>query len=406
MEEPTYSGRILTCSKTSDFRQSISLDSKVLGQGSYGVVRSGIRLSDEALVAIKQVVKRKLRSSTSLAAEVEFLKECEHNNIIKLLDVYESNTSVYLVTELCSGGEVYERIAKRGRLSETEANSLAAQMVRAVRHMHSRGVVHRDLKPENFLYSSKASVQIKLADFGFAKRFDGRLLTEKVGTSYYVAPEVLRGSYTSSCDLWSLGAIAYAMLVGYPPYEGENDSEIMAKIQAEEVSFEGKEWNIISASAIDYVSRLLDRNPLTRMTAAEAEAHPWLKRQDSSSEYVEECILASVRRLSWSISSTFIYRHGLDTYLELTGLNECTMDAEANLMLQYSSQAEHMSSAKLCKALGLTIPGQKSYNQQVLRLFESFEHLDTVHFLNLLQASTSRSPGELAIQLKRVLDEV
>jgi calcium-dependent protein kinase len=361
-----------------------------------------VRLEDESTVAVKQIVKRKLRNPASLIAEVEFLRECEHANIVKLLDVYENTASVYLVTELCTGGELYDRISRRGRLSDLEASSLSGQMLRAVKHMHSRGVCHRDLKPENFLYSSAASGQIKLADFGFAKRFDGRLMTEKVGTSYYVAPEVLEGSYTAYCDLWSLGVIAFAMLVGYPPFEGANDYEIMTKVTSQEVSYEGKEWSIVSASALDYVRRLLTRNPLTRMSAEEAELHPWVRRQEApSKDYLAACALASLRRLRHALAAAFIHRQGLDSYYELTGLTEASMAVEVNLMLQFTAQAERLTPAKLCKALSLTIPGLKTYNQQVLRLFDNLDAIDPPTFLQLQQIVSLATPDLVGAALYR-----
>ena len=152
-------------------------------------------------------------------------------------------------------------------------------------------ICHRDLKPENFLLSDNSiDAEIKLIDFGLSKRFGIREksgttrdnmkkidLKTVVGTPYYVAPEVLKQSYDKACDVWSLGIILYIFLSGYPPFEGENSSEIFRNVLQQEVSFKDEIWNSISDEAKNLIKGMLDKNPKTRITAHECLEHPWFK---------------------------------------------------------------------------------------------------------------------------------
>jgi serine/threonine protein kinase len=139
--------------------------------------------------------------------------------------------------ELAEGGELFEAIVASGRFSERRASVLIQKMLSAVKHLHEHKIVHRDLKPENFIFSDNTTdAEIKLIDFGLSKRFGKIDLKEKiklktvVGTTYYVAPEVLKGDYDNSCDIWSLGIILYIFLCGYPPFEGDNSKEIFRNV--------------------------------------------------------------------------------------------------------------------------------------------------------------------------------
>lgn len=383
-----------------------SLNPKVLGRGSYGVVRAGVRQTDDKVFAVKQVKKQRLKSPIWVADEVEMLTELNHDNIIKLHEVYESPSASYIVTELCIGGEVYQRISSRGRVPEKEAALLLKQMLSALSYLHSKGITHRDMKPENFLFTSSAQLQIKLIDFGYAKRFDGRLLTEKIGTAYYVAPEVLKGKYSASCDLWSVGAIAYAMLVGYPPYDGANDYDITNKnLREEEIKYNGKEWKLISATAIDFVKRLLCRNPFTRMTVQEAMLHPWVTGSDKPQpHYLAAKEQATLNRIRYVLDAAFITQNGLQAYLNEKGLTEETMPADVNLYMEYCSNSTIESCAKRCNQLALTLPGRRAYNQQVLRFFEAIEGLDSSYFNKLTQALERSTPDSVASALQKFLD--
>jgi len=154
--------------------------------------------------------------------------------------------------EYCKGGELFDRIVSAQRFSERHAADIMSQMLSAVKHLHEKGIVHRDLKPENFLMDDATeSAEVKLIDFGLSKRFSESAeinkMTTVVGTPYYVAPEVLKGSYDRSCDVWSLGVILFVFLCGYPPFEGDNNKEIFRNVMKQDLTFDPADWNRISS---------------------------------------------------------------------------------------------------------------------------------------------------------------
>jgi calcium-dependent protein kinase len=174
--------------------------------------------------------------------------------------------------EHCRGGELFDRIVAAQRFTERHAADIMSQMLSAVKHLHGNGIVHRDLKPENFLMNDQdEDSEVKLIDFGLSKRFSEREEVDRmhtvVGTPYYVAPEVLKGNYDKTCDIWSLGVILFVFLCGYPPFEGDNNKEIFRNVIKQPLTFDPADWNNISASAKDLVSKMLDKDPTQRISA-------------------------------------------------------------------------------------------------------------------------------------------
>jgi len=151
--------------------------------------------------------------------------------VIKLYEYFEDDTNVYLVTELCTGGELFDRIIKAEFFSEEVAAKVFKQILESLNYCHSNNIVHRDLKPENFLFvSPDDDADLKIIDFGLSKIMDGGRLQRmktRAGTPYYISPEVLAGNYDVSCDMWSAGCMLYILLCGYPPFYGDNNQEIL-----------------------------------------------------------------------------------------------------------------------------------------------------------------------------------
>lgn len=151
----------------------------------------------------------------------------DHPNVIKLYEYFEDETNVYLVTELCTGGELFDRIIKEEFFSEQVAAKVFKQILQALNYCHSMNIVHRDLKPENFLFvSNDPNADLKIIDFGLSKIMEGGKLHRmktRAGTPYYISPEVLAGNYDVSCDMWSAGCMMYILLCGYPPFYGDNN---------------------------------------------------------------------------------------------------------------------------------------------------------------------------------------
>ncbi len=170
--------------------------------------------------------------------------QIDHPNIIKLYEVYEDSRYVYLIMEECTGGElfdrIYERIVSKNLYTEKEAAAIFKQYMSAICHCHSQKICHRDLKPENLLFlNSSPDSPLKVIDFGLSKIYTdtNHRMSTKVGTAYYVSPEVLEGNYDEKCDIWSSGVILYILLTGEPPFNGPNDNEIYRKIMKKKFSF-------------------------------------------------------------------------------------------------------------------------------------------------------------------------
>lgn len=226
--------------------------------------------------------------------EINIMTQIDHPNIIKLYEVYEDNRYIYLIMEECSGGELFDRIIdrinKKKMFTEKEAAGIFRQMMNAVCYCHGQGICHRDLKPENLLFQSDSEDSpLKVIDFGLSKIFnkEDHNMTTKVGTAYYVSPEVLTGNYDEKCDIWSSGVILYIILTGDPPFNGSNDNEIYRKIQQKKYSFPSPQWDKISDDAKDLIKHML-ADPKDRYTAEQVLNHTWVKNLAPNSE---ECLL-------------------------------------------------------------------------------------------------------------------
>jgi calcium-dependent protein kinase len=210
--------------------------------------------------------------------EINILKEIDHPNIVKMYEFFEDEKRYYLVTEICKGGELFDEILQRGKFSERDGAVLMKQVLSCINYCHQNNIVHRDLKPENILLEqNKEFDAIKIIDFGTSLVYDpNKNLDEKLGTPYYIAPEVLNKNYNSKCDIWSCGVISYILLSGMPPFNGQSDQEIMKKVRAGSFSFDDKVWNNISDNCKDFITKLLTYKQEERPTAAEALQHPWI----------------------------------------------------------------------------------------------------------------------------------
>lgn len=241
-----------------------------LGTGKYGTVRLASKKSYEHKRFALKTISRTLIMSNSenplLENEFEILKQVDHPNIIKFYEMYIDENDYHLVTEYCGGGELFDHIIERGRFSESYASRIVKQILSAIKHLHDRNICHRDLKPENILFESKSKdAQVKLIDFGLSKYFNnyasrGRelnMMQTKIGTPYYMAPEVIKGSYDQTCDMWSLGVITYCLLSGYPPFNADTDLQLFKKISKCEYEFYMPEWGSVSQHAKDFISALL-----------------------------------------------------------------------------------------------------------------------------------------------------
>lgn len=254
------------------------VDAKVLGTGYNGSVFLATSRKTSHKFAVKGFHLHGVGADKmkQLEDEAEIFLGMDHPHVARLVDVYESETHLNLVMECMEGGELFERLAKRKRFSEQDAARALWQMLLAVNYIHSRGVVHRDLKLENFLYEREDSDHLKLIDFGFSHIWEpNKKMMLSCGTLAYVAPEVLKRSYTSQCDLWSLGVILFILLAGYMPFSGPEKTQRRA-IETGTYSWREDRWKNVSPEAIALVKGLLDKEPTSRLTAEQAMEHRWL----------------------------------------------------------------------------------------------------------------------------------
>lgn len=173
-----------------------------------------------------------------LSYEIDILKNLDHPNIMKLYEIFEDKQNIYLVSELCLGGELFDEIITRNFFNETDAVSIMQQLLSAICYCHQKKVAHRDLKPENVLLDTKKNDHIKVIDFGTSQVFESaEQMHQTYGTAYYIAPEVLKGDYNEKCDLWSIGVIMYILLSGSPPFNGDSDGEILKKVKDGKITF-------------------------------------------------------------------------------------------------------------------------------------------------------------------------
>ena len=257
---------------------------KEIGAGGYARCLLVKNKTTGQLYACKELQKNKLNNVASLKSEIQILIKLDHPNIIKLYEIYENDNYIYLVMELCTGGELFDRIIQKTeqgkQFTEKEVANIFQQMMSAINYCHSNKIVHRDLKPENLLLATQdENSPIKVIDFGMSRIFNNKqAMFDKVGTAYYISPEVLDGFYDEKCDIWSAGVILYILLCGYPPFNGNDDDEIFESIKKRKFVYPDAEWANISKEAKDLINKMLSE-PLTRLTAEQVLGHPWLVNQ-------------------------------------------------------------------------------------------------------------------------------
>jgi calcium-dependent protein kinase len=275
----------------------------VLGSGISGLVRLAVHKATGLKYAVKVLdlgLVDTVEGLKQLREEIFIMCQLDHPNIVRLEEVYESHSEIYLVQELCLGGELFDRLDEQPDYHYTEAECarLVKQMLSAVRYLHSKGIIHRDLKLENFLFSStEMTSELKMIDFGLSKHFRyGEVQHEAVGTPYTVAPEVIRGSYDERCDIWAIGVITFLLLSGDPPFGGCGGPEplmlVRSNILKGAFAFEPEDiWASTSALARSFIRDMLVTDPKFRPLARQAQKHQWLQEWASRNRKGNDNIL-------------------------------------------------------------------------------------------------------------------
>ncbi|XP_031405501.1 calcium-dependent protein kinase 29 [Punica granatum] len=282
---------------------SIYVLDKELGRGQFGVTYLCTERSTGRKYACKSISRRKLPTDKDIDDVRREILILEHlsgqPNIVEFKGAYEDRQNLHLVMELCSGGELFDRIIAKGVYSEREAAKICRQIVNVVHVCHFMGVMHRDLKPENFLLVSKAEDSpLKATDFGLSVFIEeGKVYRDIVGSAYYVAPEVLHRNYGKEIDVWSAGVILYILLCGSPPFWAENEKGIFDAILEGKLDLESAPWPTVSPSAKDLIRKMLTRDPRKRITAAQALGHPWMKEDGVASDRpISSAVLTRIKQ--------------------------------------------------------------------------------------------------------------
>nr|CAI5867411.1 unnamed protein product [Callosobruchus analis] len=326
---------------------------ETLGRGHFAVVKLARHVFTGEKVAVKVIDKSKLDevSKAHLFQEVRCMKLVQHPNVVRLYEVIDTATKLYLVLELGDGGDLYEYIMRHETgLPENKAREYFSQIVRAISYCHQLHVVHRDLKPENVVFFKKQGV-VKLTDFGFSNKFyPGQKLETSCGSLAYSAPEILLGdSYDApAVDVWSLGVILYMLVCGQPPFQEANDSETLTMIMDCKYNIPGH----VSQNCKKLISRMLLRNPEKRATLQEIASHPWVC--SANQDYQDTLPLVSREQLSEDdhtlivqkiVNGNIATKEEIQESLEKNEYNHITATyyllAERKLRYKRQEQAKH-----------------------------------------------------------------
>lgn len=270
-----------------DISHRYELDKLAVGEGGYGKVFIAKDETSGRTVAVKKVTKvaSDKKRTEAFHTEIQIMKELDHPNICRLLEVFEVHRHIFFVMEFCEGGEVFDRIIEHGKISEALTGDIMRQIVSALRYAHGRKIAHRDIKPENIVFCTKDrdDTRVKLIDWGLGICFGGTVMRTAVGSFTYAAPEVMTSrnvtAYSEACDIWSLGVVTYVMLSGKPPFWG-TEKQHLACAKAERYPMKDAPWPTTSPEGKDFIRKMLRANPANRPDIEEVASHAWLTKSD------------------------------------------------------------------------------------------------------------------------------
>ncbi|OHW99594.1 CAMK CAMK1 protein kinase [Colletotrichum incanum] len=307
---------------------------KTLGAGSYSVVKECVHIDTGRYYAAKVINKRLMAGREHMVRnEIAVLKKVSmgHQNILTLVDYFETMNNLYLVTDLALGGELFDRICRKGSYYESDAADLIRATLSAVAYLHDHGIVHRDLKPENLLFRTpEDNADLLIADFGLSRIMDEEqfhVLTTTCGTPGYMAPEIFKKiGHGKPVDIWALGVITYFLLCGYTPFDRDSDFEEMQAILNADYSFTPFDyWRGVSDHAKDFIRRCLTIDPNKRMTAHDALQHPFVAGYLNNGEGEGQNLLPTVKK---NFNARRTLHAAIDTVRAINKLRE----GQANLM--------------------------------------------------------------------------
>ena len=286
----------------SDIREHYDVGGEI-GVGRFATVYSASCRETGAVVAVKTLKKTNPLDLTPLRNEVAVLLRLDSLPCMMLIDTYEDDHCLHLVTEMYTGGELFDHLVRDENLlfSERDAAHIMRQVIEGLAYCHKNDVAHRDIKPENIMFkTSEPDSQLCLVDFGMSCIFNpddiSPAMRQQVGSPSYVAPEVLGGTYNHQCDMWSAGVILFILLCGEPPFHGNGPADIMRKVREGKYAMEQVEWQYVTAAGKDLVSQLMEPSPHFRLTAEEALQHEWWSEALHEVEPFSLSVLHAIRQ--------------------------------------------------------------------------------------------------------------
>lgn len=289
-----------------DIREYYTLGN-VIGEGDFSKVRICMKKSSDSktkrLFAVKSINKQSIRNSlySKILNELHLLTIISHPNIVKFQECFEDQTHFHLVMDFYKGGELFDRVLDRIQYNEKQIKSIIHSILAAIRYCHSMGITHRDLKPENIVFEKKAvfgededCLGVKIIDFGMSAKYNKDTPFKTVlGTPYYIAPEILKGSYDQRCDVWSIGIITYLLCCGKFPFkededEEENTKKIFQCISNKELTFTDVHWDLISEDAKDFIKKCLEKDYTKRFTSEDALKHEWFDEEIEVKKFMSD----------------------------------------------------------------------------------------------------------------------
>ena len=326
-----------------------------IGVGHYGSVRIAYKKEDPSpeprqyaikSISLKSIPEKELRE---ICREIEITSLLKHPNVIGFYETYFDNKYFHIVMQLCKGKDLHKKIRSHNALPESVVKVIIYKILRGISYCHARGIVHRDLKPENILFlKDTLDAEIKISDFGLSNYLSNpnEKMQSMVGTPYYIAPEVIKCSYNSKCDIWSIGVIAYVALCGEFPFKEKKVAGIFNKICKVEPSFKEDEWENVSPKAIEFVKLCLTKKPDKRPTAVEALNHKWfdefnaMYHHDIEFDEHEKDILNNIK--------AFKYRH----HFQVLGLNYISRfisESERKVMKEMFFKVNTAQNGRICR---------------------------------------------------------
>lgn len=329
-----------------------------LGEGSFAAVykvQNKLTGQVRAMKIIKKSATCTEEDDQEIVNEINILRTMDHPNILKIFEFYSNKESYSIVTELCSGGELFQEIIDKGPFNERYCAYVMYQIFSSINYCHNMNIVHRDLKPENILIVKREKngyPLLKVCDFGTSKMFEkGSVQRKLVGSSYYIAPEVLKKNYNEKCDLWSCGVILYILLSARPPFGGDNDTEIMQRVSTGKYELSSPPFDNCSKEVKDLIKSLLVMDTNKRISAEQALNHPWFKTNKSKELFNQ---IKDTQQIQQFIENLKAYKS--DSVIQETAL--------AYLVHNYSQREDIVNACKLFNQMDVS--GDGKINQKEL----------------------------------------